>query len=396
MTVALNAFSGTTTTAQAPTASTGSASAITASAATLAGTVNPNGADTHAWFLYGTSSTLAGASQTTSQDLGSGTTASAMTANLTGLTASTTYYFEAVAQNATGTTDGTISNFTTPATVIAQAPTTTTGPASAVTANSATLAGTVNPNGADTQVWFLYGTSSTLTGASQTASQDIGSGTTATPVTANLTGLSASTTYYFQAMAQNSTGMTNGAIGNFITTAIPYTITGTAITVAPGATTGNTSTITVTPATAGYTGVVNLSCAIRPVADNDPATCSIPASVTLSGTVAQTATLTVYTTAPASSSAMVDPKGPGVPWYAAGGATLACLLLFGIPARRRSWRKMLGMVMLLAAISSVVLGCNKNNNNQGDQGTTPGSYTITVTGVSGAGTETGTVALTVQ
>ncbi|MGP8174300.1 MAG: hypothetical protein ACLP7O_07100 [Terracidiphilus sp.] len=61
-------------------------------------------------------------------------------------------------------------------------------------------------------------------------------------------------------------------------------------------------------------------------------------------------------------------------------------------------RSMLGMVMLLAAISSVVLGCGggSNGGNQGDQGTTPGSYVITVTGVSGAGTETGTVALTVQ
>jgi len=62
-------------------------------------------------------------------------------------------------------------------------------------------------------------------------------------------------------------------------------------------------------------------------------------------------------------------------------------------------RTMLGMAMLLAAISGVVLGCGgggNNNNNQGDQGTTPGSYVVTVAGVSGAYAETGTVALTVQ
>ncbi len=377
----------------APAATTGSASAITYSAATLAGTVNPNGADAHAWFLYGTSSTLAGASQTTSQLL-SGTTASPVTANLTGLTASTTYYFQAVAQNSIGTTKGAINSFTTAA--VPLAPTTTTGPASAVTDNLATLNGTVNPNGADTQAWFLYGTSSTLAGASQTASQDLGSGTTASPVTANLTGLTPSTTYYFQAVAQNATGTTKGAINNFITPAPPFTITGTAVSVAPGATTGNTSTITVTPRTGGFTGTVNLSCAIRPIAPSDPATCGIPASIALSGTAAQTATLTVYTTA-ATSAALVYPKRPGVPWYAAGGATLACLLLFGIPARRRSWRTMLGMVALLAAISSVVLGCGGGGGGGGgNTGTTPGSYVITVTGTSGTDTETGTVALTVQ
>jgi len=104
----------------------------------------------------------------------------------------------------------------------------------------------------------------------------------------------------------------------------------------------------------------------------------------------------VYTTAP-TSGALVYPTRPGVPWYAAGGATLACLLLFGIPARRRSWRTMLGMVMLLAAISSVVLGCGGGGGGGGgNTGTTPGSYVITVTGTSGADTETGTVALTVQ
>jgi hypothetical protein len=379
----------------APSATTGAASAITDSSATLAGTVNPNGADTHAWFLYGTSSTLAGASQTTSQDLGSGTTASPVTASLSGLTASKTYYFQAVAQNSIGTTKGAISNFTTAAVPVA--PAATTGPASAVTDRTATLNGTVNPNGEDTQVWFLYGTSSTLAGATQTASQDVGSGTTASAVTANLTGLTPSTTYYFQAVAQNATGTTNGAINNFITTASPFAITGTAVSVAPGATTGNTSTITVTPGTAGYTGTVSLSCAITPIAASDPATCSLPATVTLSGTAAQTATLTVYTTA-ASSSTLVYPGRPGVPWYAAGGATLACLLLFGIPARRRKWRTMLGMVALLAAISSVVLGCGGGGGGGccGNSGTTPGSYTITVTGTSGAGTETGTVALTVQ
>ena len=72
-----------------PTVSTGASSNVTSSGATVSGTVNPNGADTHAWFQYGTSSTLAGASSTTMQDLGSGTSNVAVNAALTGLTSNT-------------------------------------------------------------------------------------------------------------------------------------------------------------------------------------------------------------------------------------------------------------------------------------------------------------------
>jgi len=108
------------------------------------------------------------------------------------------------------------------------------------------------------------------------------------------------------------------------------------------------------------------------------------------------------TAATTCSSALVHPKLPGAPWYAAGGAALACLLLFGIPARRRSWRTMLGMLALLAALSGGVLACGGGggggggNNCTPNSGTTAGTYTITVTGTSSATTATGTVTLTVQ
>ncbi len=140
--------------AQAPVATTGSATAVTANTATLAGTVNPNGADTTVSFLYGINSTPSGAGKTSSQDLGSGSTPTTANANLTGLTAGTKYYYQVVAQNSVGTTDGAINSFTTTS---AQSPTAATGSATAVTANTATLAGTVNPNGADTTLSFLYG-----------------------------------------------------------------------------------------------------------------------------------------------------------------------------------------------------------------------------------------------
>jgi hypothetical protein len=117
-----------------------------------------------------------------------------------------------------------------------------------------------------------------------------------------------------------------------------------------------------------------------------------------------TTTLIITTKAPvaatSTTSGLVHPQGPGA-WYAAGGATLACLLLFGIPARRRSWRTMLGMLALLVALAGGgVLSCSGTTTTiiktPGIPGTTTGAYTITVIGTSGSTTESGTVSLTVQ
>jgi hypothetical protein len=60
---------------------------------------------------------------------------------------------------------------------------------------------------------------------------------------------------------------------------------------------------------------------------------------------------------------------------------------------------MLGMVALFAILASGVVACGTSitrNTEIDNPGTTPGAYTITVTGISGATTETGTFTLTVQ
>jgi phosphodiesterase/alkaline phosphatase D-like protein len=227
----------TTSPAIKPKATTGAASSITKTTATVAGSVNPNGADTHRVFAYGTSSTLAGAKKTTSVDVGSGTTAVSGSANLTGLIAGTKYYYQAQATNKAGTTNGAIKSFTTSPAI---KPTATTGAASSITKTTATVAGSVNPNGADTHIVFAYGASSTLSGAKKTTSVDVGSGATAVGGSANLTGLIAGTKYYYQVQATNKAGTTNGAIKNF-TTAAGAT--------KPTATTGAASSITKTTAT---------------------------------------------------------------------------------------------------------------------------------------------------
>jgi 6-phosphogluconolactonase (cycloisomerase 2 family) len=70
------------------------------------------------------------------------------------------------------------------------------------------------------------------------------------------------------------------------------------ITVAPGATSGNTATITVTPGSS-FTGTVTLACSIttEPSNPTSPTTCSLsPTSVSLSSSTAETSTLTASTT----------------------------------------------------------------------------------------------------
>jgi len=96
-------------------------------------------------------------------------------------------------------------------------PAVTTSAASSVTNTSATLNGSVNPNGLATNIWFEWGTSSTLASFNTTPMQAVGSGTTSVAVSANLSGLTAGTTYYFRLAGANSAGTARGAILSFTT-----------------------------------------------------------------------------------------------------------------------------------------------------------------------------------
>jgi hypothetical protein len=184
-----------------------------------------------------------------------------------------------------------------------------------------------------------------------------------------------------------------------------FTISGSAIAIAPGATTSNTSTITVTP-TGGFVGIVALSAAITsgPAGAQDTPTVTFNAAnaLNLTGPNAALATLTVNTTAPPSGT-LVYPKRPATPRYLAGGAAFACVFLFLTAARRNTLRALLGVAMLLVALTVGAVACGSGGNSGGgggggggNSGTTAGTYTITVTGISGSTTETGTVTLTVQ
>ena len=99
--------------AAAPTATTLAASNVTSTTVTLNGSVNPGGLATTTWFQWnppdGDSNTVLA--------IGSGTTAVALHANITGLTPSTAYSFQVYAWNSKGQKNGVLMKFTTSAAV---------------------------------------------------------------------------------------------------------------------------------------------------------------------------------------------------------------------------------------------------------------------------------------
>ena len=226
--------------------------------------------------------------------------------------------------------------------------------------------------------------------------------TCAVPATVNITGTASasatltvnttsSTTAGSYVVTVTGTDATTGKVS--ATTAVSVTVTGGSsggsesfalsnsgpISILPGATTGNTATVTATPFN-GFTGQVNLSCAVTTSLSNpnDPPTCATPASLTVSGSAAATAAVTVSTTA-STNAALRSSARFGWP-----GAALATVLLLGIPARRR--RKMALYMMLAIAFTVTAIGCGGSHTTTpvGSPGTTAGAYTVTVTGTDSA------------
>jgi hypothetical protein len=237
-------------------------------------------------------------------------------------------------------------------------------------------------------------------------------------VSASFTPGSAAGAQVLTLTASNSAATTSGAVTVTITgtsgslsatTTVDLSVTSepglapgsggaTSLTVAPGSTTGNTAAISVA-GTNGFTGIVDLTCRVTTTLTSvtDMPTCSLnPTSVTISGTGAQTSTLTVSTT----STSSAENRRRSLFWPLASGTIFAFALIFVRPPKRKDRVAIFGLLLVL--VSTGFISCGGSNigsggGGRGNTGTTPGAYAITVTGTSGSVSATvGTVGLTVQ
>ncbi len=97
----------------------------------------------------------------------------------------------------------------------AQAPTVTTEDAADITVDGATLHGVVNAHGLTATAWFEYG--DTSGGPYFNTQTQTVTGSSDTPISAPISGLSAGTKYYYRIVAENTTGKTEGSEKTFTT-----------------------------------------------------------------------------------------------------------------------------------------------------------------------------------
>ena len=210
-----------------PTTTTLSAISITATAATLRESINPNGRITYGWFEWGTTGDYGNI--TPRSAFGSGTSPVTITRALTGLMPGTPYHFRAVGSNVLGVTYGLDRTFTT---VAVPPPIVTTLAATDISPTAATLNESINPNGQTTHGWFQWGTTTNY--GNSTLPAAFGSGNTPATVGRELGGLTSETTYHFRAVGSNWLGLVYGEDLTFETPAIPPRLVTTLADTGPG------------------------------------------------------------------------------------------------------------------------------------------------------------------
>ena len=252
----------------------------------------------------------------------------------------------------------------------------------------------------------------TGTGATPTGTVTLTAGTYTSPATA----LSNTGTYSFTvpagslsagadtlSVAYSGNSTYNPANG---TTTVTVTGTGTGGTfslavvvtpaggVAPGASAIAAVTVSAVPP---YSGTVELTCS--ELSSTSPSNSASDAPNCTGGGLGNTVTIpssspsvvnfTVTTTAPTTTTiGLAKPTlgGKHSGWAGAGGGAILSFLMFlGMPARRRSWRSMVGMLVVLVALGGLS-SCGTGGGGTGtttntDPGTSAGTYTFTVTGV---------------
>ncbi len=259
--------------AYSPYVSTGSATAITSSSATLNGSINADNMPTSVWFEYGTDSSLKNSLSVNAYRYSSGYSGN-IVANIGGLYQNTTYYFRAVAQNGDGRVYGNIYSFATnynypvindiyavntPLVLTAITESASFIENTSVQLNSLIYNEASNPS----KAWFEWGTTVNLGNKTEMVSI----GTFPSVRHANImTGLSSGTTYYFRAVAENSTWRNNGSVLSFVTSGAKLNVGAkTSAVTSTDIITTNTPTIKTDPAQASLAANVLGSDSFLPV-----------------------------------------------------------------------------------------------------------------------------------
>ena len=238
----------------------------------------------------------------------------------------------------------------------------------------------VTVSGTSPNETYPIGTVTLKSGSTALGTGTLSSGSTTITVAANLLSVGADTlTATYSGDTYFATGSGSGSV---TVTASSYTLAAsTPTSVNPGGTTASTLSVS---STTDYSGTITLTCTLTtyPTNASDVPSCTPASTLSVtSGTASGTVALNIPTTA--ATSKLVYPKvRPG--WSGlGGGAVLALLVFFGIPARRRSWRAMLGavaLIVLLGSFSGCGGGGSSGNTSTGSAGTTAGNYTFTVSG----------------
>jgi phosphodiesterase/alkaline phosphatase D-like protein len=202
--------------AEAPAATTGTATSVGARSAIVDGLVDPGGESTSWYVEYGTATAYG--TRTGARSAGNGTSAVDVSQQLTGLATGVTYHYRLVATNAAGTSRGADQAFTTRG-----APEVRTGAAASIGPAAASLGGTVDPNGRSTGWWIEYGTTTRY--GNRTDTRSAGAGVSPVAVAVRIGGLTAGETYHFRLVAANDIGTTAGADIAFRTDSAPSVAT---------------------------------------------------------------------------------------------------------------------------------------------------------------------------
>lgn len=196
--------------AAAPTATTQAASSVTSSSAVADATINPGGSATTYRFEYGPTASYG--AETATASAGSGSTTVSVHTAISGLASNTTYHFRVVAVNSAGTATGqdmTVTTSKLPPNVTLSSP-------SVIGDDSASIGGSVSPNGKATTYAVQYGPTTQY--GFQTATGNAGAGTQPISIHETLSSLTAGTTYHYRLIATNADGTTASADATFETT----------------------------------------------------------------------------------------------------------------------------------------------------------------------------------